>query len=211
MYAYIDVLFGIREKVARDGVLKPRYLTTDSQIVRVSPPYLLVPEAFCLVYAKENGDIVPFFRKCDPKVLLEQLNLALYEIAGVPGNNGTELIGWNLDRVIIPALCANALTFEVKLPQKYFRQLNDKWSKTGVHSVERAFWQGWYSLDHSHDSAPSMQLTLDDASNLAGIDTPDTILGSMGEGDPEELLLASRLSAISNLSGRYQDLLAPVK
>lgn len=211
MYAYIDVLFGIREKVARDGVLKPRYLTTDSQAVNVMPPYLLVPEAFCIAYAKDNGDIVPIFRKDEPYKIIEHLNLALYEIAGVPGNSSTELVGWNLDRIIIPALCANATAYNVKLPQRYFRQLNDKWAKTGVHSVERAFWQGWYSTDHSHDGAKAMQLTLTDASNLTGIDTPNAILVSMGEGDPEELLLASRLAVISNLFGRYQDLLAPQK
>ena len=211
MYAYIDVLFGIREKVARDGVLKPRYLTTDSQIVRVSPPYLLVPEAFCIAYAKENGDIVPFFVKGDTKELIERLNLVLYEIAGVTGNSSTELVGWNLDRVIIPALCSNALAYSVKLPQRYFRQLNDKWAKTGVHSVERAFWQGWYAVDHNHDGDQAMQLTLTDAAHLSGLDTPDAICRSMGEGDPIELRLASRMAVISNLFGRYQDLLAPQK
>ena len=218
MYAYIDVLFGIREKVARGGFLLPRYLTTDSQMVNVMPPYLLVPEAFCIAYAKDNGDIVPIFHKSvsdagrsQPKEILEKLSLALYEVAGVPGNSSTELVGWNLDRIIIPALCTNALAFNVKLPQRYFRRLNHKWAKTGVYSVERAFWQGWYATDHSHDGDQAMQLTLTDASNLTGIDTPEAIYKSMGEGDSEELLLASRLAVISNLFGRYQDLLAPQK
>ena len=211
MYAYIDVLFGIRDRVSRDGVYTPRYLDTDSRQVGLMPPYLLIPEAFCVAYAKDNGDVVPFFRKGDTKKLLEQLNLVLYEIAGVPGNSSTELVGWDLDRVIIPALCANALAYDVKLPQRYFRQLNDKWSKTGVHSVERAFWQGWYAIDHSHDGDTAMQLTLTDAAHLSGLDTPEVICRSMGEGDPVELRLASRMAVISNLFGRYQDLLAPQK
>ena len=212
MYAYIDVLFGVRASVTREAVDISTVLSdSDGQLVRNMPPYLLTPRAFCVAYADAHGNVVPMYYKGEPGDVLEKLDNTLYAVAGAPGNNGTELVGWNLDRVIIPSLAANAVMYGKKLPQKYFRLMSEKWSKAGGYSVERAFWQGWYSLDRTHDADQAMNLTLADAAHLSGIDDPKKVEAAMsvdGAEEPDKTRLAARLSVICNLFVRNQDLLA---
>lgn len=216
MYCYADFLFGVRTHVSQDaeGSISA-FLDSDDPIVRNMPPYLLIPKAFCLVYSDDKGQVFPTYyatNSSETAEVMKRFDAALTAVANVPGIGSYELVGWNLDRVVLSALCANAAMYNVRLPQRFFRQTGDKWAKTNAHSVDRIFWQGWFSVDKESESKDAMNLTLTDAARLCNMDTPEVVAQAMndgGNGDPNELRLASRLAVVSNLFTRYQELLAP--
>jgi len=199
MFLYIDALF---KKRGEDG---PGPLsesgTVDSREIRETSPFKLVPTS--IMVADDTGDF-QFFNEAHASTLLDRFGTYMRE----KGDRDI-FVGWYMDQVIFPCLCANAFMSNIRIPHRLFRKLDDKWSKTGGHSVERAFWQGWYNPYKSEGAVEQEMLTLDQALELAGLNSLGTYMRSM-IGDNAlptyHNRLAVRIAAISALHAKYQDL-----
>lgn len=201
---YMDVMFrpadgcGTRIPSIRNGKF-----TSDDEGVKNIPSFLLDPEA--VLVATSDGDVEVFDDK-EPTALLSGLS-AYFETAPMTGNE--PIVGWNLDQVVIPALCSSAFRHGICAFPKWMRKLDDKWSKTNGFSIERAFLQGWYPASHDDATTKMANITLNEAVKLAGLKKLEDVEVELGDGLPpiaKELM--ARVSALSSLYARYQEILA---
>lgn len=191
MYTYID------------AILKPRhncplaeqaggFITTDTKGVKTIPAFLFSP---AMVMCATSTDIKVFDNEA-PELLLADLGEWL------ESRRGSVLVGWYLDQVIMPMICASSMVDNVKVAPHLMRKLDDKWSKPAGVSMERAFYQGWYSNVKSEDD--TMDLTLDRALSLTGFANLADLGENLGTDIPEpQKVLGARLAAISQLHTRY--------
>jgi len=200
MFLYIDALFNLKGPINT----KLNYtdaVTTDTSGVRNIPPYMLIPKT--VMITTSVGEI-RIFDSEDPKSLLHELGDYIENDDDVK-KYGVCLIGWYLDQVLIPAICANSMVYGVKTLPEYLRKLNDKWSKPAGYSLERAFLQGWYPEDRN---AQYDQLTMHDALEMCGMPSlkeneASIVDNTMPEGHK---ILAARILALNNLFHRYCDI-----
>lgn len=207
MVCYIDAIFRLRdtadgspatEKEAR-GSSCTDIITSDNEMMNDHPCYMWEPAAIAAVTGNGEAEV---FKLGGPAGILKGFGNFLSKL------NGNEIyVGWNMDQIVIPILCSCAFTENLCLPSRLFRRLDDKWSKPAGASVERAFMQGWYSSSKSE--VP--RLTLQKATEIAGIRTPMQLVESMrGDQDFSEIdaCLMSRISCISSIYTFYQNLIS---
>lgn len=200
MLLYIDALFWLRrfDNFPASSKGAGKFLTADEVRLENFPPYLTVPAVIDCVTA--DGDLHEF-RNDNTADLLKNFGQYIYSVF----DGKMEYVGWYLDQIIIPSICANATICNVKIDPYLFRGLGDKWAKTAGYSVERAFMQGWYS-QAKNDLHPENELTLNDIVTLSGMQTLSAIEGKLGDLDVDTRTLMARISAISSLYTRYSDI-----
>jgi len=198
MLLFIDVIFDVRDK---DKYNYTGLITTDTPGVRNVPPYALIPKVIMVVNSTGKTTV---FDDMNPKDLLRGLGDYMENDTDVK-KYGVSLVGWYLDQMVIPVLCANSMIYGVKAMPEFLRKLNDKWSKTMGCSLERAFLQGWYPDDRD---SPRDQLTLSDAQKMCGMSSFEEELNSMNIGQVpyNHQVLAARILALNNLFHRYWDI-----
>lgn len=198
---YMDAMFR-----SAGGLTPPAtnvVISADSPGARNIPAFMLDPEV--VLVATSDGEVEVFNDK-EPTSLISGLS-AYFETAPLTGNE--PVVGWYLDQFVIPALCSSAFRHGICAFPKWMRKLDDKWSKTNGLSLERAFLQGWYPSKHDEETDSRANLSLDDGLKLAGLSSLHEIEAKLGEGLPQEAKeLMARVSALSNLYARYQDILA---
>lgn len=198
MLVYVDALFR-----STDGLFFAA--SADCTGIRDVPPFRLEPQV--LMTITSDGEARIFDGEDDH----DYLDRFCRYIDGVPTSSndlepnlrGDEpCVGWYIDQVLVPSVCATAFRRGIKGPTRWMRKLNDKWTKPVGFSLERAFLQGWYP---EGDNA-TRSLCLDDALAACGCNTLDEIAG---EPEPNEkkthTVLMSRLSAMSILLDRYNN------
>lgn len=199
MFLYIDALFKVKDSCPQSSAFEGwGLLNADTNGIRNIPPYMLDPTAVMVV--NSNGGL-EVFDNPEPAILLADLGEYL-EAAPLTGNEAC--VGWYLDQVVIPVLCAGSMTHGVKSVIRWMRRLDDKWAKTMGFSVERAFVQGWYPSSKEVDNS---DLTLDLALNLSGMPSLSDLAEEQQKDEvlkPEHVMLMTRILAINKLYTRYQ-------
>ena len=191
MFVYIDATFKMVGNTNYIGVI-----TSDTPGIRNIPPYNLIPNT--VMTATSTGDVMVFDDK-DTLVLLTKLGEYM-EVGPLQGNEAC--VGWCLDQVVIPSLCANSMTQGVKSVTRWLRRLDAKWSKTMGWSLERAFIQGWYPSDRD---ALNNQLTLEDALKMCSLPSLNEIASAESDSNmtEDQKVLMSRILAMNKLYDRY--------
>ena len=196
MFLYIDALFKPRSGCPLASEEAGGVLTTDSPGIRCVPPFMLEPSAI-MVVVSSSGNLSVFDNE-DLETRLADLGEYMESF---PFTGFEECVGWYLDQIVIPVICANSMMCGVKSVTRWMRRLNDKWTKTMGFSLERAFWQGWYPTPRDECNDGRMDLTLDMAMKMSGLEIED-IDGSGIK--PEHAVLLSRIAALNKLYDRYQ-------
>lgn len=196
MYVYVDALFDVGGMFL--GV------NADHESIKNAPPFMVEPTVIMAVTSE--GDARVFDKSVTPYYLEEFCRY----IDGVPSTEndtasslrGDEsCVGWYIDQVVVPSICATSFRNGTKGPQRLMRKLNDKWTKPVCHSLERAFFQGWYP--EAREDAKTA-ITLDEALSLCGFKSLVEIAGKPEKGEkPEHVELMARISAMSMLLDRY--------
>lgn len=196
MFLYIDALFRQKSGSPLDSSESGGFLTTDTPGIRCVPPFTLEPSAIMVVVSSSGN--LSVFDNSDVESLLAEFGdyMESYPFTGFE-----ECVGWYLDQIVIPVICANSMIHGVRSVTRWMRRLNDKWAKTMGFSLERAFWQGWYPTPRDECNDGRMDLTLDMAMKMSGI--PNEEISDEGI-KPEHAILLSRIAALNKLYDRYQ-------
>ncbi len=164
MNVYIDAMFSIRDEKTK-GVR----LFSDNMMVMDTAPFNLRPECALLSVGdgKSAGEF--FVSAEDGGNVAERTGVVIGELEKEYGS--VTLVGWYLDQVVIPALCADAVIAGKPLHPWLMRKLDDKWSKPAGVSLDRAFYQGWYpfSREFSYINDKPKPLTVEGAYELCGL------------------------------------------
>lgn len=195
MFFYIDALFRPKSGCPLASKEAGGLLTTDSPGIRCVPPFMLEP-AVVMTVVSSSGNLSVFEGE-DTETLLA--NLGDY-MESFPFTGYEECVGWYLDQILVPVICANSMMCGTRSVTKWMRRLNEKWTKPAGLSLERAFWQGWYPTPRDMCDDGRMDLTLDMALKISGLEN-ETINDESIK--PEHALLVSRLAAINKLYVRY--------
>jgi hypothetical protein len=196
MFVYIDAVFKPNEfctSVLRLNTKEPQLVTTDTIGVHDTAPYMLDVAA---IMTATSAGVIQMFEGNDPKKMLSDFGQYIEQ---GPFTFDTQYVGWFMDQIVIPVICANSFRRGVPSVTKWMRRLDDKWSKTMALSLERGFLQGWYPMDKNVRA--DEYLTLGNAMNLCGM----VFGGEDHSGSKAREILSPRIYGINKLHFLYNE------